>query len=94
MASVRVTWQGQTTEFPPGTKPAWAFVVHLGTLTATVPLGTFEATFADVPPGQYPSSVEVVAADGTVLAAGTGNVLTVPAPVLVPVPSQVLAALI
>jgi hypothetical protein len=94
MADGRVTWQPVSTEFPEGTSPADHYTVHLGTMTADEPLGTTQHIFSGLTPGEYPSSVETIAQDGTVLAMHQGNVLHVPTPVMVPVAMQVQAALV
>lgn len=94
MANVLVTWTVQSTEFPEGTSPADHYAVHLGTLMASVPLGSLECTFVDVMPGDYPSAVEVIAMDGTVLGRATGNTVHVPQPVSIPMPLAVQVQLV
>lgn len=94
MASVRVTWVATTTEFPEGTPLVHHYTVHLGSLTADEPVGVSAHEFPNVAPGDYPSSVETVAADGTVLAMHQGNVVHVPQPVMVPIAMQVQASLV
>ena len=85
MAGDRVSWIQTPTNFPEGTSPFSHYVAHLGTLVSpNLPAGT---TFYDFPlmsPGDYPSSVETVAADGTVLNTATGPVYHVATPVSVP----------
>jgi hypothetical protein len=85
MAGARVSWTPVNTNFPEGTSPAHHYTAHLGTLMKEVPLNELEYVFLDVVPGDYPSSVETVATDGTVLAMHTGPVFHMPTPVVVPV---------
>jgi hypothetical protein len=84
MAGDRVSWTLTPTNFPEGTSPFDHYVAHLGTLTSpALPVGT---TFFDFPlmvPGDYPSSVDTVAIDGTVLATRAGPLYHVGAPVSV-----------
>jgi hypothetical protein len=90
MAGARVFWTPVPTNYPEGTSPADHYVAHLGTMVSpNVPLTMAEHVFIDVAPGDYPSSVDTVAADGTVLAMHTGPVFHMPTPVVVPVAMNV-----
>jgi hypothetical protein len=94
MADVQVMWQTQATPFPEGTPAEDHYVVHLGGLMTNVPLGMTQHTFIAVPPGDYPSSVDLVAVDGSVLGSATGNTVHVPQMVTVQMPMNVMASVL
>ena len=94
MADGRVTWTRTNTPFAEGTSPADHYEVHLGTLSAGEPLTATAHTFPNLTPGEYPSSVDTVAVDGSVLATHQGNVLHVPTPIIVPVATSIQAELV
>lgn len=93
MPGDRVTWIPTPTSFPEGTSAFSHYVAHLGPLVSpNLPIGT---TFHDFPlmaPGDYPCSVDTVAADGTVLNTATGPVYHVAQPVSVPIAMNVTVA--
>lgn len=94
MPDARVRWTPVPTEFPEGTPAAHHYTASLGALSADAPLTATFHLFPDVPPGDYQSKVDTVAADGTIIASQIGNVLHVPAPVLIPLATSVLAELV
>ena len=86
MPGDRVTWVPTQTNFPEGTSPFSHYIAHLGTLVSpNLPAGTTSHEFPFMAPGDYPSSVETVAADGTVLATHAGPLYHVATPVSVPI---------
>ena len=89
MADGRVTWTRSEHPLSEGTSPAHHYTAHLGTLSADEPLTATAHTFPNLTPGDYPSSVDTVAVDGSVLATHQGNILHVPTPVVIPVAMQV-----
>jgi hypothetical protein len=86
MPGDRVSWVPTPTNYPEGTAAFSHYRVHLGAMISPdLPAGTTMHEFPLLPPGDYPSSVDTVAADGTVLATHAGPVYHVPTPVMVPV---------
>lgn len=95
MAGGRIRWVPTQTDFPEGTSPASHYVAHLGTLTSPNKLLTDrEHVFPNLSPGDYPSSVDTVAVDGTLLATHAGPVLHVPTPVVIGVAANVSVELV
>jgi hypothetical protein len=93
MAGDRMSWTLTPTNFPEGTSPFDHYVAHLGTSNSPdLPPGT---TFYDFPlmvPGDYPTSVQTIASDGTVLATRTGPLYHVGTPVSVQTAGSITVA--
>jgi hypothetical protein len=86
MAGDRVSWVPTNTNFPEGTAAFDHYVAHLGTqVSPNLAVGTTFFDFPFMAPGDYPSSVDTVAADGTILNTATGPLYHVPTPLVVPV---------
>ncbi len=90
MAGDRVSWVPTPTNFPEGTSVFSHYLAHLGSFVSpNLPAGTTFYEFPLMAPGDYPSSVDTVAADGTVLNTATGPVYHIAQPVSIPVAMNV-----
>jgi hypothetical protein len=78
----RMSWTLTPTFFPEGTSAFHHYLARLGPhVSPELPAGTTFFDFPELPPGDYASSVDTVAVDGTVLASHAGPLYHVPSPV-------------
>lgn len=93
MATVVVSLETQSQNFPAGTVAAGIVITIVGSSIApqTVTAAPYSATFADVPAGQYSASAQAVDSNGNALgAAAVSAQFTVAAPdVAIDIPSVV-----
>jgi hypothetical protein len=89
----RLSWTPTDTTYPPGTSPFDHYVAYLGTeVSPPLPAGTTFYDFPELPPGDYPSALDTVAVDGTILRHEDGPMYHVEPPVIVPVGMGLMVA--